>query len=519
MSALPKISIVIPTHNNARLLRECLGALRELRYPRDLLQIVVVDNASRDGTGETLASASRHLPISHIREEKNTGFAPACNRGARDAEGTWVAFLNDDAVAGPGWLEAMIDVAIGGSKQGQERSQVACVAAHIRSRDGSQSEYNGASSNLFGAGRPEPVWGWPDLPSPPTTGSEVFFASGGAMLIHRRTFLDVGGFDPEFFAYFEDVDLGWRLWVLGHRVLYAPDAEVRHIGGSTGKRSPSYQRYTLWECNSLATIIKNYETTNMECILSAGLLLEYKRALMSAGDAVRAEAYNFTAPREENPENIERLPRVSVAHIAAIDRLNRLLPHFMAERRRIQSRRAIPDSQIFPLMGRLWEPQFAGTPYADAARQLFSRLDLYSLVGKAAPLRVLVLADGMSDRAAELASALSHPKGELSVALVTLGSESNVARLPNDVGYSRHSIASGSEELDRLISHADSIVALGSAAELPGLRDTSAPIALVDAPKAAAWLHRAVTFKEADFDGVRRFLRDPHPAHLLPAGS
>ena len=48
------------------------------------------------------------------------------------------------------------------------------------------------------------------------------------MLIHRDTFLEVGGFDPEYFAYFEDVDLGWRLWVLGYRVVYAPDAVVRH---------------------------------------------------------------------------------------------------------------------------------------------------------------------------------------------------------------------------------------------------------------------------------------------------
>jgi GT2 family glycosyltransferase len=519
LSALPKISIVIPTHNNARLLRECLGALRDLRYPRDMLQVVVVDNASRDGTGEALASASRHLPISHIREEQNTGFAPACNRGAREAEGTWLAFLNDDAVADPGWLQAMVEVAFGG-EENQHRGQVACVASHIRSRDGSQSEYSGASSNLFGAGRPESVWGWPDLTSPPTAGSEVFFASGGAMLIHRRTFIDVGGFDPEFFAYFEDVDLGWRLWVLGHRVLYAPDAEVRHIGGSTGKRSPSYQRYTLWECNSLATIIKNFETTNMERILAAGLLLEYKRALMSAGDAVRAEAYSFTAPREENPENIERLPRVSVAHIAAIDRLNRLLPHFMAERRRIQSQRAAPDSQIFPLMGRLWEPQFAGTPYADAARQLFSRLDLYGLVGKASPLRVLVLADGQSERAAELARNLAQSSaGELSIALVTLSSESNVSHSPDDTGYSRHSLATGSEELARLVAHADAIVALGGAADLPGLRDTAAPIALISAPRSAARLPRAVTFEADDLDRLLRFLRDPHPAHLMPAGS
>ena len=105
------------------------------------------------------------------------------------------------------------------------------------------------------------------------------------MLIHRDTFLEVGGFDPSFFAYFEDVDLGWRLWLLGYRVVYAPDAVVRHIGGATGRRSSEHRRYTLWECNTLATIIKNYEGGNMEKILTAALLLQYKRALLSTGDA------------------------------------------------------------------------------------------------------------------------------------------------------------------------------------------------------------------------------------------
>jgi GT2 family glycosyltransferase len=266
MSAPRSVTIVIPTYNNARLLRENLLSLRDLEYPREHLRVVVVDNASRDNTPESIATANRALNIKHVRLDANTGFAPACNRGAREADTEWVAFLNDDAVADPNWLNAMFEV-VGGDERPQtldargwtsgaptgdrqpavsDRQPVTCVASHIRSRDGSMAEYEGASSNLFGAGRPVSVWGWPDLPGPPGAGSPVLFASGGAMLIHRKTFLDVGGFDPEYFAYFEDVDLGWRLWVLGHRVVYAPDAVVRHIGGATGKRSPSHKRNTLW---------------------------------------------------------------------------------------------------------------------------------------------------------------------------------------------------------------------------------------------------------------------------------
>ncbi|HYP39736.1 MAG TPA: glycosyltransferase family 2 protein, partial [Chloroflexia bacterium] len=319
----PTVTLVIPTYSNAKLLRECLDAVRALTYPREQLEVIVIDNASENGTADLL---EKHYPkIGHIRLDRNTGFAAACNLGAARGSCEYVAFLNDDAVPEPNWLEALL----AGLWAGGEGA--VCAASHIRSRDGQEIEFNGASANLFGVGRPHPA------SNPPSEGDPLLFASGGAMLIHRRTFLDAGGFDPEFFAYFEDVDLGWRLWVMGHRVVYAPGAVVRHVGGATGSRSPAHRRYTLWECNALATVLKNYESGNMERILSAALLLQYKRAILSAGSAFQPHDYNLTAPKDTNTANIEHLPKVSVAHLAAINRFNGLLPHFMQERRRIQA--------------------------------------------------------------------------------------------------------------------------------------------------------------------------------------
>jgi GT2 family glycosyltransferase len=363
----PTVTLVIPTHSNAKLLRECLDAVRALTYPREQLETIVVDNASEDGTADLLKK--HYSNIAHIRLERNTGFAPACNLGAARGSCEYVAFLNDDAVPEPGWIEALLS----GLRAGGEGA--ICVASHIRSRDGQEVEFSGASANLFGVGRPYPA------SNPPSKGDPLLFASGGAMLIHRRTFLDVGGFDPEFFAYFEDVDLGWRLWVMGHRVVYAPGAVVRHVGGATGSRSPAHRRYTLWECNALATVLKNYESGNMERILSAALLLQYKRAILSAGSAFQAEDYNLTAPKDTNTANVERLPKVSVAHLAAINRFNRLLPHFMQERRRIQAARKRPDAEILPLLGNPWQPQFAGDEYAQASRDLARALSLYDIAG------------------------------------------------------------------------------------------------------------------------------------------
>src|SRR5438270_9598734 len=124
------------------------------------------------------------------------------------------------------------------------------------------------------------------------------------MLIQRRTYLDVGGFDPYFFAYFEDVDLGWRLWALGYKVAYAPGAVVRHVGGATGSRAGAHRRYTLWESNSLATVLKNYESGHMERVLSAALILLYKRALLSAGGALDPLEYRLGGPVDTNTANV-----------------------------------------------------------------------------------------------------------------------------------------------------------------------------------------------------------------------
>jgi hypothetical protein len=497
------VSVVIPTYNNLALLRECLRSVRDMDYPADRLEVTVVDNGSGDGTYRAV-----HMPelgVRCVRLEQNTGFAAACNRGAAESSGDYVAFLNDDALADPQWLNQMFE-ALDDAEPG-----TVCVASRIMSRDGKEIEFNGASSNLFGVGRPRSVWGWPDAPQPPGKGSPILFASGGAMLVHRRTFLDVGGFDPNFFAYFEDVDLGWRLWVLGHRVVYAPDAVVRHIGGATGTRQPAHRRYTLWECNSLATVLKNYESGNMERLLSGALLLLYKRALLAAGDALQREDYNLGGPKDDNPANVERLPRVSVAHLAAIDRFNSLLPVLMEERRRIQAARVRPDREVLPLLGRLWEPQFAGSEYAAASRQMAAALDLYGLTAEALPNRVLVLAGPTHDSATQVASALAA--GFL-VALVR--SQVGAAHTWGlDGGYTRHTLAPGAPELHALVRHSDAVLVFPGALDGVPVEATDTPLAMLDAPSTGK-LPGASYFQSADLGALREFCRRPVAPSSVP---
>ena len=500
------VAVVIPTYSNPNLLAECLDSLSALNYPRRSLEVIVVDNSSTDDAGRLLRV--RYPQVHHLRLERNEGFAGACNRGAAHASAEYVAFLNDDAVAEPQWLDGLF----AGLDAGGEGA--VCAASRILSYDGQETEYSGASANLFGVGRPRSAWGWPDAPRPPGEGDPVLFASGGAMLVHRRTFLDAGGFDPHYFAYFEDVDLGWRLWVLGHRVVYAPDAVVRHVGGATGSRAPAHRRYTLWECNSLATVLKNYESVHMERILSAALLLLYRRALLSAGDALQPGEYRLDAPPDTNVANIEQLPKVSVAHLAAIDRFNRLLPHFMAERRRIQAARARPDSDILPLLGRLWEPQFAGHEYARAARALADALDLYGITYPAAPNRVLIIAghgDADERQARMLAARLLH---DVQVAVALVGVTGGPPEHQLERGYMVHTLQADSPALHGLVRQADAILILPGARHLEALQRADMPIALISSGTAEpAGPYSAIVLNAQDEAAIRKFCLRPrfHP--------
>lgn len=492
------VSIVIPTFNNVAILRDSLQAVREISYPQAQLEVVVVDNGSSDRTSDILAT--RYRWAKQIRLEKNHGFAEACNRGAAAASGEYVAFLNDDALPDTQWLNALF----AGLHAGGEGA--VCAASRILSRDGREVEFSGASANLFGVGRPRSAWGWPDTAQTPLEGSPLLFASGGAMLINRRIFLDAGGFDPAFFAYFEDVDLGWRLWALGHKVVYAPGAVVYHIGGATGSRSSPHRRYTLWECNSLATILKNYEEGNMERILSAAVLLLYKRAILAADGAFTSSDYQLTAPKDTSITNTEQLPKISVAHIAAINRLNAHLPHFMQERRRIQAARLRSDREILPLLGRAFEPQFAGSDYAEAARRLAASLNLYAITNEAAPNRLLILVSSDEEDEGKALAAKLQQYGR--VALATVGGQ-HLATSETREGFIHHRLQADDPDLSGLIQQADALIALPGAATLRSLHESDTPTAIIGKPSAAQLPPRALLVSGTDDPALIDFCLRP----------
>jgi GT2 family glycosyltransferase len=387
MSTLPLISIVVPNMSGMEHLPECFASLAAADYPLDRQEWILSDNGSRD---ESLDFIRREYPRTRIVDNGgNIGFARGCNAGAQAATGEYVVFLNNDTRVDPGWLHGYLSALA-------RDPEAVCAASYMRSWDDTESDFNGSTANLFGVGRQQAMVGWPDCPAGPGEGDPLLFACGGAMLIRRDVFLAVGGFDPSFFIYFEDVDLGWRLWVLGHRVVFAPRSIVYHKeGGTTGaKRAPSHRRYLFFEANTLCAVFKNYAGEAENRVLPAALLLELQRALLAAGDAVDPEHYRLGGSEgDAGPANGHpaALPPMTVAHLLAMRRLDESLPHLVAERASIQAARRRPDSAILPLFRRPFQPQFAGARYSDAMRRLAAALDLYPLVAEAAPSRVLLL--------------------------------------------------------------------------------------------------------------------------------
>lgn len=206
----------------------CLTCLRA--QTRQDFELILVDNGSTDGPPDLPEIYQQDL---HIRVEKlgiNLGFAAANNIGARLARGNWLILLNADAFPEPDWLEQLLRA----SEQNPGYTS-------FSSR---QIQFN-APERLDGAGDSYHVSGlaWRhnyQLPSK-TYGlkkKDVFSACAAAALYLREDFLQAGGFDEDYFSYFEDVDLGFRLRLAGKKCLYVPEAVVHHVGSaSMGKRS------------------------------------------------------------------------------------------------------------------------------------------------------------------------------------------------------------------------------------------------------------------------------------------
>ena len=218
------VGVLIVNWNSGPLLARCLDTLARQTLPPT--RVLVVDNASSDGSEE----AARREGVELLLMASNLGFAEANNIGVKHLDNcVWIALLNPDAFAEPEWLAALMS-------ETRKHPETASFA--------SRQILAGEPNTLDGTGDLYSVAGlaWRRHHGQPATlglhSGEVFGPCAAAGLYRRHTFLEAGGFDPSFFCYFEDVDLAFRLRLLGHRSFYVAEAVVLHVGSAlTGYRS------------------------------------------------------------------------------------------------------------------------------------------------------------------------------------------------------------------------------------------------------------------------------------------
>jgi GT2 family glycosyltransferase len=334
LNNLPKISIIIVNYNGKHHLKDCLTSILRLNYPKNLIEVIIVDNNSTDGSIELLQS--KYSWVKLIRNSKNQGFAKPSNDGARAASGEFVAFLNNDMRVQRDWLIELI--------QSLEKNKAQCVGSVLLNWNGKMLDFAGGSISFYGMGYQfnfhEKI---AELKEELLQDKEIFFACGGAMLVDRNVFLSTGGFDEDYFAYFEDVDFGWRLKVLGYKTVISVKSRVFHKHHSTGDKFAYDRMKVLYERNKLYTIYKNYSEELINKTFLPSILMDI--ALLFDNSGIKKE--DFDLRRSKGPLSKEQIiSSESAATLCAMREFIDHLPEFAKKRNAIQSKRKCSDDEI-----------------------------------------------------------------------------------------------------------------------------------------------------------------------------
>ena len=265
---MSKTKVVILNWNGRAHLERYLPSV--VRHTMPQYGVVVADNGSTDSSLEYVAETFPEVEI--VRLDRNYGFAEGYNRALQEIEAEYYVLLNSDVEVTEGWCEKLVEAL-------DTDPQLAAVAPKLLAdTDRERFEYAGASGGFidilgypFCRGRilstTELDEGQYDDPR------EVFWASGAAFACRAEVFKSEGGFDGEFFAHMEEIDLCWRMQLSGYRIGIEPRAKVYHLGGGT-LSALSPRKTMLNHRNNLAMLYKNLPLGHLLWVLPARLVLD-----------------------------------------------------------------------------------------------------------------------------------------------------------------------------------------------------------------------------------------------------
>ena len=370
------MSVVIVNFRSAEHTLAAIEGLRGLNWPMDRLEIVVVDNASGDGSGEILRVGAPDVVL--IESVENLGFAGGCNLGVAHATGDYVGLLNPDARAHRDWIKAAVAVL-------ETQPSVGCVASKVLDWDGTNLDYASVGMSFDGqaykyhAGQPD-TGGFEEQ-------ADVLFPTGSAMVMRTHLYRELGGFDERYFMFFEDVDLGWRLWLRGHRVRYVPASLTYHRHHVTMERYGTWLERYLLSRNALYTIYKNYGDENLQKVLAPAIMLTIRRG--TALGEVDRHVLDLARSPSFDDDSTMPAPKQMMATTLAVDSFTELLPELEESRREIQRTRVRGDAEIV----RLFRTPFLANIPLPAYRQAVDDLvSVFALESQLSDRRRVVVA-------------------------------------------------------------------------------------------------------------------------------
>ena len=269
------VSIIIPVYNGESHLDELIENLVNQTYKK--IEIITIDNNSTDNSLELLKVLSKGKTFLRIfSNKKNEGYCGGCNKGIENAYGEFLLFLSQDRIMNNDWIEKIVDEVNKNEKTG-------CVIGKVE-REGASSPEYGHSYDVYGA----------VLINGSPVESNLFFG-GGTVLIRKKILDEIGGFDPEFFIYQEDVDICWRIRLSGNKIKIVENAICQNKGGGISDtfydsnkfqikfdselvNVPIYKFYYSQK-NRIRTMLKNYSMKNVCKRIPISIMMIFLRGI------------------------------------------------------------------------------------------------------------------------------------------------------------------------------------------------------------------------------------------------
>lgn len=368
------VSVVLVNFRGADDTIECVRGLQALNWDSDLLEIVIVENGSGDDSLTRLKQLGDDVTL--VESAENLGFTGGCNLGVAKSTGEYVAFLNNDAKPHVDWIKEAINTFATGS-------DIGAVASKVLDWDGVNVDFVDAAVTWYGMGyKPhageKDRGGWDDE-------KDVLFGTGAAMFMKATIFEELGGFDDNFFMFYDDVDLGWRLNLLGYRFRFQPKSLAFHKHHASMNKFGNFREEYLLERNALFSLYKNLDDESLARVLPGALLLATRRAV--GRGKLDSTSLDLRNPGDDT-EPMMSVPKSTMAGVFAIDQLVELLPQMAEARAHVQKSRVRSDRDMSRLFGNIDEPAYPIESYLRGYDKIVESLNVLAVTTRR---RILVI--------------------------------------------------------------------------------------------------------------------------------